>query len=108
MRVFRFSRMVMVVVVVVVTVTFSHLSPVFCQFSILNFQFSFSLSFTLFVQKRARNKERTTFARSAFSPAGRVSGDDDDYDVVVVDDDAIGNVDILGGGFVVIIIFFGF
>ena len=79
----------------------------FCQFSILNFQFSFSLSFTLFVQKRARNKERTTSARSAFSPAGRVSGDDDDYDVVVVvDDDAIGNVDILGGGFV--IIFFGF
>ena len=66
----------------------------FCQFSILNFQFSFSLSFTLFVQKRARNKERTTSARSAFSPAGRVSGDDDDYDViVVVDDDAIGNVD---------------
>jgi hypothetical protein len=84
---------------------------VFCQFSILNFQFSFSLSFTLFVQKRARNKERTTSARSAFSPAGRVSGDDYDYDVVVVvvvvvDDDAIGNVDILGGGFV--IIFFGF
>ena len=85
----------------------------FCQFSILNFQFSFSLSFTLFVQKRARNKERTTSARSAFSPAGRVSGDDYDYDdvvvvvvVVVVDDDAIGNVDILGGGFV--IIFFGF
>ena len=80
----------------------------FCQFSILNFQFSFSLSFTLFVQKRARNKERTTSARSAFSPAGRVSGDDYDYDdvVVVVVDDAIGNVDILGGGFV--IIFFGF
>ena len=82
----------------------------FCQFSIFNFQFSFSLSlslsFNLFVQKRARNKKRTTSARSAFSPAGRVSGDDDDYDVVVVDDDAIGNVDILGGGFVVIIIFF--
>ena len=74
----------------------------FCQFSILNFQFSFSLSlslsFNLFVQKRARNKERTTSARSAFSPAGRVSGDDDyDYDdvVAVVVDDAIGNVDIL-------------
>ena len=82
----------------------------FCQFSILNFQFSFSLSFTLFVQKRARNKERTTSARSAFSPAGRVSGDDDDYDdvVVVVVVDAIGNVDILGGGFVVIIFFFWF
>ena len=80
--------------------------------SILNFQFSFSLSlslsFNLFVQKRARNKKGTTSARSAFSPAGRVSGDDDDYDVVVVDDDAIGNVDILGGGFVVIITFFGF
>ena len=84
----------------------------FCQFSILNFQFSFSLSlslsFNLFVQKRARNKKRTTFARSAFSPAGRVSGDDDDYDVVVVVDDAIGNVDILGGGFVVIIFFLVF
>ena len=86
----------------------------FCQFSILNFQFSFSLSlslsFNLFVQKRARNKKGTTSARSAFSPAGRVSGDDYDYDdvvvVVVVVDDAIGNVDILGGGFV--IIFFGF
>ena len=93
-----------------VTVTFSHLSPVFCQFSIFNFLFpSLSLSFNLFVQKRARNKKGTTSARSAFSPAGRVSGDDDDYDVVVVDDDdAIGNVDILGGGFVVIIFFFGF
>lgn len=77
------------------------------QFSI--FFFTLSLSFNLFVQKRARNKKRTTFARSAFSPAGRVSGDDDDYDVVVVvDDDAIGNVDILGGGFVVIIFFFWF
>ena len=80
--------------------------------SILNFQFSFSLSlslsFNLFVQKRARNKKGTTSARSAFSPAGRVSGDDYDYDdvVVVVVDDAIGNVDILGGGFVVIIFFF--
>jgi len=86
---------------------------VFCQFSILNFQFSFSLSlslsFNLFVQKRARNKKGTTSARSAFSPAGRVSGDDDDYDVVVVDDDdAIGNVDILGGGFVVIFFFLVF
>ena len=82
----------------------------FCQFSTLNFQLSFSLthSLSLFVRKRARNKKRTTSARSAFSPAGRVSGDDDDYDVVVVDDDAIGNVDILGGGFVVIIFFFGF
>ena len=87
----------------------------FCQFSILNFLFhslsltlSLSLSFNLFVQKRARNKKGTTSARSAFSPAGRVSGDDDDYDVVVVDDDAIGNVDILGGGFVVIIFFFWF
>ena len=87
----------------------------FCQFSILNFLFhslslslSLSLSFNLFVQKRARNKKGTTSARSAFSPAGRVSGDDDDYDVVVVDDDAIGNVDILGGGFVVIIIIFWF
>jgi len=89
-----------VVVVVVVTVTFSHLSP-FCQFSTLNFQLSFSLthSLSLFVRKRARNKKRTTSARSAFSPAGRVSGDYDyDYDVVVVVvvvDDAIGNVDIL-------------
>ena len=88
-------------VVVVVTVTFSHLSPVFCQFSTLNFQLSFSLthSLSLFVRKRARNKKRTTSARSAFSPAGRVSGDYDyDYDVVVVVvvvDDAIGNVDIL-------------
>ena len=88
-------------VVVVVTVTFSHLSPVFCQFSTLNFQLSFSLthSLSLFVRKRARNKKRTTSARSAFSPAGRVSGDYDyNYDVVVVvvvDDDAIGNVDIL-------------
>ena len=77
------------------------------QFSIffftLSLSLSLSLSFNLFVQKRARNKKRTTSARSAFSPAGRVSGDDDDYDVVVVvDDDAIGNVDILGGGFVVI------
>ena len=87
----------------------------FCQFSILNFLFhslsltlSLSLSFNLFVQKRARNKKGTTSARSAFSPAGRVSGDDDDYDVVVVVDDAIGNVDILGGGFVVIIFFFWF
>ena len=88
-----------------VTVTFSHLSPVFCQFSTLNFQLSFSLthSLSLFVRKRARNKKRTTSARSAFSPAGRVSGDYDyDYDyvvavvvVVVVVDDAIGNVDIL-------------
>ncbi len=89
-----------------VTVTFSHLSPVFCQFSILNFQLSFYLTHSLL---RAPNKKRTTSARSAFSPAGRVSGDDDDYDVVVdYDDYAIGNVDILGGGFVVIIFFFGF
>ena len=78
------------------------------QFSIFFFTLSLSLSFNLFVQKRARNKKGTTSARSAFSPAGRVSGDDDDYDVVVVDDDAIGNVDILGGGFVVIIFFFWF
>ena len=76
------------------------------QFSI--FFFTLSLSFNLFVQKRARNKKGTTSARSAFSPAGRVSGDDDDYDVVVVVDDAIGNVDILGGGFVVIIFFLVF
>ena len=99
MHIFRFSRMV---VVVVVTVTFSHLSPVFL--SILNSQFStfflshsLSLSFNLFVRKRARNKKRTTSARSAFSPAGRVSGDYD-YDyvvVVVVDDVANKNVDIL-------------
>ena len=79
------------------------------QFSIFFFTLSLSLSFNLFVQKRARNKKGTTSARSAFSPAGRVSGDDDDYDVVVDDDDdAIGNVDILGGGFVVIIFFFWF
>ena len=74
------------------------------QFSIFFFTLSLSLSFNLFVQKRARNKKGTTSARSAFSPAGRVSGDYDyDYDdvvavvvvVVVVVDDAIGNVDIL-------------
>ena len=79
--------------------------------SILNSQFStfflshslsLSLSFNLFVRKRARNKKRTTSARSAFSPAGRVSGDydyDDDVVVVVVvvvdDDVANKNVDIL-------------
>jgi len=49
------------VVVVVVTVTFSHLSPVFCQFSILNFQLSFSLSLSLFQslrpKKSAKQKE---------------------------------------------------